>query len=676
MTLVHPGPGTLLQRDGSANSWRPDIEGLRGLAVLLVVLYHARMPWAGGGYIGVDVFFVISGFLMTKLIVDQFEASAFSYLTFLNRRLRRLVPAATLMILVTLAVSSFVLGAVDLTNAAHSGLWALGFAANIFFWRSHGYFADQVPEPALLHTWSLGLEEQFYLLFPLTMVAVLRYLPKVRVAVLAVATVASFALCWALTRDHPSASFFLLPTRAWEFTLGALAFLRPCCGQTSQYVRNAVSWLGLASLLASVLAYSFASAFPGVAAALPAAGTALFIWARSDGQASAGRWVGCRALRATGTISYSLYLWHWPIFTLAGYYAGRDLEWGETAFALAAAVLAAVLSQRYVENRFRMVSGVDKLPASLAAVGWWAGGVCVLAVAALVTSGHSWRFNERYLQFERTAGEGKQYSAGCHRAARPDRIATVAACPLVTGEPAQPGLLLWGDSHANALSPVIKELALQHGTPVWQASLSSCPPLLGVQVARVPYAERCRVFNAQVMKWLAEGRVANVLLVGHWSAYLPAQPETRLARWMDTYSRPGDLREGDDAENRAALSLAVQHTLRELAATGVHTGLVQQIPVQAQHVPSMLALAQRRGKNTDILGVDLAQHRRVSATFDALLPRESSQLTLIDPAQSLCDAKVCPAARGDVALYIDSHHLSSNGARALRPLLLGLFAKP
>ena len=349
---------------------RDDIQGLRAIAVLTVIASHAGVPFLPGGFVGVDVFFVISGFLISQLLFREVEKSGrLSLPGFYARRARRILPAATLVTIATVLASALWLSAVDLLAVVKDALWAVFFAANIHFAAvGTDYFAQEEPPSPMQHYWSLSVEEQFYLVWPaLLLVLVLlarwrrgdRGLPRPLVlGVLVVVTGASFAWSVVSTSSDPLAAYFSTPARAWELGLGALTALvaTSLAARMSTVVRGVVCGLGLALIAVACVAYGDQTPFPGSAAAVPVVGSALVLLAGAGGHAREPlpvRALGVLPMRVVGDWSYSLYLWHWPVLIIAARHYGRDLGFLRTLVCVAVVFVLSALTYRYVEQPFR-----------------------------------------------------------------------------------------------------------------------------------------------------------------------------------------------------------------------------------------------------------------------------------------------------------------------------------
>jgi peptidoglycan/LPS O-acetylase OafA/YrhL len=338
------------------DSFRPDLEGLRGVAILLVLLFHADLLGVTGGFIGVDVFFVLSGFLITGLLLRERERSGrISLRDFYARRARRILPAAAVVLVATLAAAWFVLAPLDLVSLAGDAVAVALSVGNIHFAiNATDYFAAEAPPSPLLHYWSLGVEEQFYLIWPALLIAAMRFgRPRTSAAVaLAIVTVVSCLAAVVLTGPAQAWAFFSLGTRAWQLALGGLlAALAVPLARLPRKALAPVGWFGLAGIVAAAFLYDSSMAYPGVAALLPALGAAAVV-AAGEGRLSVGRLLATRPLRFLGRISYSLYLVHWPLFVLPA----AALAIGETLsleVRLGLTVVAIVLgwaSYRWVEE--------------------------------------------------------------------------------------------------------------------------------------------------------------------------------------------------------------------------------------------------------------------------------------------------------------------------------------
>jgi peptidoglycan/LPS O-acetylase OafA/YrhL len=338
------------------NAYRPEVDGLRALAVVPVILFHAGFSLFAGGYVGVDVFFVISGYLIASIIVAEMRAGRFSFLTFFERRARRIIPALYAVLLVTLPLGWLFMLPDNFENFGQSLFATVGVSNNVLLWMTSGYWDLSNEFKPLLHTWSLGVEEQFYFVFPLVLLALVPRGTRVTMWVFAIAAVASLVLAQWFVMTKPLAAFFLLPMRAWELLLGAMFAVTRRPGEPHQVSRgamaSALSWLGLGLILAPVFLYDARTPFPGLAALPPTVGALLVIMFASPANA-VGRLLSLRWIVGIGLGSYSAYLWHQPLFAFIRLLSVEHPAIWVWIAAIAATGVLAFLSWRFVEQPFR-----------------------------------------------------------------------------------------------------------------------------------------------------------------------------------------------------------------------------------------------------------------------------------------------------------------------------------
>ncbi|MEL6764342.1 MAG: acyltransferase [Cyanobacteria bacterium J06607_6] len=413
----------------SAMHYRPDIDGLRTIAVLPVVLYHAGVAGFTGGFVGVDIFFVISGFLITTIIYQELEEGRFSLVRFYERRARRILPALFAVIFASLVAGWFLLVPADYDHMGRSAVSALAFVSNIWFWRnSGGYFGGATDYLPLLHTWSLAVEEQFYILFPLLLMALHRFARSLLLPAILVLVAGSLILAAWATPRMPSASFYLLPTRIWELGVGSLLALGLVRTEAPRALREVAGGLGLLAVLVPVFLYDSRMVFPGMAALPPVMGAALLIWAGTAGPVMASRLLSLRPMAWIGLISYSLYLWHWPIMAFVrNRLFTVELEPTWQVATILASFLAGWASWCFVERPFRIPLSLGGLTRAriFALSGAGMAGLGVLAGAIVFTGGMA---NERFSKAQLAALPQEPlrnvYRARCFGARQADRFCT------------------------------------------------------------------------------------------------------------------------------------------------------------------------------------------------------------------------------------------------------------
>ena len=620
--------GVAPQKNGliGAVHYRRDIDGLRALAILPVLLFHAHVPGFSGGYVGVDIFFVISGFLITGIIAREVDEGRFSLVQFYERRFRRIMPALSLMILAVLAVACWLYLPGDIEGVPKSALAATLFASNLWFFTDTGYFAGGADVKPLLHTWSLAVEEQFYIAFPILLMLVARFASRWRSLIVGAIAACSLTLAIALQRDTSGFTFYLLPTRAWELFAGALLALGPMPTARARWLREALAWIGLSSVIFAVIFYTRDTVFPGTSALPPVLGAALLL--HSAPGTSVGRLLSLSPFVGVGLISYSLYLWHWPLIVFTEYATDAALT-GWTAIAvMAASFIAAILSWRFVERPFR---DARRLPARriFQFTGVVMALLSLLSLALMAMGGWPGRFAPQVLALAAGHSDISPERQACH-----DSFVR-GTPPCVLGARVRPDALLWGDSHGVELAYALSLKAKAEGRALIERTTSSCPPVLGYDPPRD--AGCARANRASFAAIRADPAIRQVYLAAFWAN--------------------GEF---DDPAFVAKLDA----TIRALRSEGRQVILIGAVPPQPFDVPRHLAHLARADNLAVAQGVDRAaidaRIRKLSTLFAGW---QAQGVTLIDPMARLCAAGHCAIIHAGRPLYFDSHHLSVAGAR-------------
>jgi peptidoglycan/LPS O-acetylase OafA/YrhL len=651
--------------------YRPDIDGLRAVAIVPVVLFHAGADALPGGFVGVDVFFVISGFLITGLLQQEIDGGRFSLTRFYERRIRRLFPALYAMLVGTSAIAAWLLLPVDLVAFGKSVLATSVFASNVLFWQESGYFGRAADETPLLHTWSLAVEEQFYILFPLFLVFVAARRGRRYVVATALVSAAAFVLSVVLVTTDRDAAFYLAPARAWELGLGALLALDAVPSSRRRSVRTAVAALGSVAIALSVLAYSPATAFPGTAALLPCLGAAAIIWAGRGGHNVVGDVLSARPVVLVGLVSYSLYLWHWPALALGRYYAVRDLTAVETTIVVALASVAAVASWRYVERPFRGKSGWLERGQLFGAAIVTTCGLAAIGAGVMVSSGWPARLDADVRRLADGSTDRRPHDWGCGS----ESIAAVGrgeVCRVGAAGATAPTFLLWGDSHARVMFDALGPVAARHGVSGLAAVRTRCPPLLGVRRVDRDDAEDCAAFNAAVVEYLTRApEVTDVVLVARWALTAEGVREEpgETVLIVDPASTEVSV-----AENRRVFARSMRRSVEALRELGKRVWVVASVPEVGWDVPSVLARSQRfdrPGPPAPSRAQFVARQTHADVTLGAMdaLPG----VHVLRPDAVLCAGDRCVVQKAGRPLYFDSHHLSLTGAALLEPMFETIF---
>lgn len=649
----------------STLAYRRDIDGLRAIAVIAVVLFHFGVPGFTGGFVGVDIFFVISGYLITSIIWNQRQAGRFSFVDFWARRARRILPALFAMIIAVLAVGWFLLAPKDYEELGRSVRYQVMFVSNILFMRQDGYFDVASDLKPLLHTWSLAVEEQFYIVFPLLLTLLSSRLKAWRLALFAVLLVSFGLSVWAVAH-HPEKAFFLLPMRAWELLAGAMLAVAPRSQwRLTTAGAQVVSLAGFGLILLAIVGYDKSTPFPGVAALLPTLGVVALIWANGHRQTLVGGLLASRVLVGLGLISYSWYLWHWPVFVFASYASVEEPGPFDIAGLILLTLVLGYLSWKFVETPFRerrLLAGRRQM---LLAAGV---GVLVLGLAGQTlrwTHGLPSRLSDQALQYAK-AKEWRPELMRCLADDKTpdDKLFCHYGAPALSSR-----LLVWGDSHATALIPVFDEGAQKHGVSVILASSTGCLPVEGLE-----HDQRCARFNRRVEQELKPQSVGDVVLVARWSLYLYGDAKGDLGHALkDAHGRY----ERANAEQQLAEGL--QATIRQLRNGGHRVWLIKEAPLQPFSPPYRLSRLAMLHRPTDDVGLAVAEHFKRQAFISQLFAQiaaANSGVTVVDPAPLLCDhAGLCRAQLDGHSLYTDDNHLSEVGARFIAPVLEPLFKR-
>jgi peptidoglycan/LPS O-acetylase OafA/YrhL len=460
--------------------YRPDIDGLRAIAVLSVVFFHLTRSALPGGYLGVDMFFVLSGYLITSIIWREVQDGQFSVTRFYDRRIRRIMPALLFLVLLATMAASILLLPTDLIGYGKSLLATLGFVANIYFWSDTDYFSRAAETKPLLHLWSLGVEEQFYIFFPLILAALARWRRRSALPAIALLTIGSLAAnIIVLSIDGATAAFFLLPARAWELGFGALLPLLPSRAEASRAGANSIALFG-ALLVILGITHPTLRPIPNVPDALPVViGTTLLILAGQRHLTAINRLLCIRPLVFVGLISYSLYLWHWPIIVFAQYYLVRNLNFPECLAALALMTSCAAGSWRFIERPFRSKGlGIRNLMIVTGA------GIVVLAIAAALLirlQGLPGRLNTAAATLNEAVGDFYRCPISTQL---PFGAARACVLNLPTRNPSDADVILLGNSHAVMYAPLWTSILQGRRQTGLLITLNGCLPTLQSNISR------------------------------------------------------------------------------------------------------------------------------------------------------------------------------------------------
>lgn len=628
-------------------AYRPDVDGLRAVAVLSVVFCHAGFN-CPGGFIGVDVFFVISGYLIAGLILKELKQGTFTLTNFWERRVRRIVPPLVVVVVVTLVAGWFILMPEDFASFGKSMVGLALLASNVQFWKSIDYFDNAAEEKPLLHTWSLSVEEQFYLFVPVFLLLLAKR-SKLHRAFLILSAVAgvSFGLSVYWTQRHPTTNFYLLPTRAWELFAGALLAFSPPCGIIRRkWLNELIAMGGLALILVPCFVYDHKTPFPGLAAVPPVLGSAMLIWVGSSsaGFSLIGQALASKPVVFVGLISYSLYLWHWPLFSLTRYLTVKPPATTVWWMLIATSLVLATLSWRYVETPFRQRKVLAARPRLFLVT-------VVLFVAMLgggflmfKANGFEGRMTNQAKLMAETGKFDHSYVHELEARHIPDELVHLGTSNTI------PSVLIWGDSHAMAVLPVIDVICKETGNAAVAATHAATPPVIDY-FSRNQWGlnEQALPFNAAVLEHIKKSKVRAVILISYWNMH------------------------SEVVEFQAALL----KTVAEIRSAGAAVYLMKDVPIYDFNVQKLLVRSSYKGQDINRLGLTPAEFAAADKMSEAFLERlKGAGVQILDPVPLLMArskaSNFLPFDAGG-AFYYDGNHLSTYGSLALKPLFAPIF---
>jgi peptidoglycan/LPS O-acetylase OafA/YrhL len=632
-----PPPRKAKTKSARSLHYRPDIDGLRAVAVLSVLAYHLKISWFRGGFVGVDIFFVISGYLISAIILKDISSRDFSIATFYERRVRRIFPALIVTLLGTSCLAYLYFLPAELVNFAKSLLAALFSASNFYFWKHSGYFSAPVETIPLIHTWSLAVEEQFYVFLPIFLAAAHRYFPrKVRLSVILIA-VLSFIVSAVGAFRYPTATFYLAHTRAWELMLGVLISLEVFPAISRPMLRNLATAAGIALICFAVFAYSSATPFPGIAALAPCAGAALIVAAGRSGSSLVGRVLSLKPVTFIGLISYSLYLWHWPIIVFqtmeSPLMSGASVR-AAKLISIFVSLAVATLSWKFVETPFRASRirmariALFKVAAAAAAA------VAAVGITALISQGFPSRYPSNaiqvasYLDYD----SAKYFRDGKCFISSEYKYSDYDFSQCLREDPGKKNYLLFGDSHAAHLWYGLSTKL--DGVNLLQATASGCKPTLDQSLLT---AATCKQMMSYVYKdYLPSHRVDRLLIAARWQS----EDELPLSRSLDW--------------------------LKDRGITVVLFGPMLQYDMA---LPRLLAFS-IRGHDQAIPDEHRVDQRALDDAMSELA--EQKGVEYVSFYRSLCGPRSCEEfAVKDVPLQFDYGHLTKEGSLLVAQKVIG-----
>jgi peptidoglycan/LPS O-acetylase OafA/YrhL len=627
--------------------YRPEVDGLRAVAVTPVVLYHAGITVVSGGFVGVDVFFVISGYLITLLLLGDLASDRFSIIHFYERRARRILPALSAVMLLILPLAYFSLMPNGVKDFSEGLIFVSLFSSNFLFWHQAGYFDVASELKPLIHTWSLAVEEQYYLLFPLALALMWRFARRWILAIFLLLAGLSFGLSQWGVWMHPSAAFYWLPMRGWELLVGAMVAADEFKAGRREF-KNSIGSFGalIGLLLIAFAAFRFndETPFPGVNALLPTIGAAMVILFAGRNNLI-GKLLGSRPLVGVGLISYSLYLWHQPLLALARNRSLRDLSRTETWAIIAVSILLSYFTWRYIERPFR-----DRTRVTRAQVFRFAAISCALflfiGAIGIGTQGALW--NSKNLATIQTLDDRLSINTGLNAACE-NRFTDVPQCRTSD----DPEVLLWGDSFAMHLMDGL--VASNPGIKIRQATVSQCGPVFDIapNLYGAKWTRDCLATNDSVRNLLRSSRtIRYVVLSSPFSQY--------LSNGALVMNRNGTEEKGD-----AVFSSYFEKTLVEIRKDGMVPIIFSPTPRSGFNNGRCLEKAVYFKEDIHKCDFSLQEANQRQLPVIEALNRISGIARVIWLSNEMCTGDECRSSENGTFIYRDSNHLSHEGSELL-----------
>ncbi|MDP7592867.1 MAG: acyltransferase family protein [Litorilituus sp.] len=638
-------------------NYRSDIDGLRTIAVFLVILNHVGFSLFSGGFVGVDVFFVISGFLITTIIYSALKKNNFSMSWFLGRRIKRLMPVLLFVIFITTLVFSLLMLPQDLVKYYRSVIWVVSYIGNFFFWREYGgYFDGGSLEAPLLHTWSLAVEEQYYFIWPLMLIVAYRYLGhKGTIITSLLACFAAIMFSQWGTEVTIGAAYYLLPTRFFELLVGScLALSWQHLPRFNQITNHALSCFGLILIIGSALLLDKNSSFPGYNALYPVIGTALIIFSTTG---IINRLLSLKPMVFTGNISYSLYLWHWPILVIF-HYTAIELNLVNQFLVIAAIYVISILSWKYIEQPGRHINAKSFKPIFVKFYAMPSIALIMLALLGVNFDGYKSRFSNEILTMDTAFNAHSSKTRKlCHSSYRQSTELPKEQCIFGSVEQQKKAeVFIFGDSHANHLIPFIQTLTDDANLRGQDYTLDRCLPIFNLKWgSNLHKAGLCEKRNKLALEHIKTQAFNYVVLAASW-------PDFGTRRIFT------DQRIEQQAEVEQIFQSQLFATLEVIIQAGAIPIIITDTPTLGGKSPKCMI------KNTVFnSGVDCSfqhnENKLINATI-AKLTGKYPDLITIEPHKMMCNDDNCTMEINGIPLYRDDDHLNEVGSALLGKIYL------
>ena len=658
----------------AGSEYRHDIGGLRAFAVMGVILHLCGVALVGSGYAGVDVFFVISGFLIGGIVTRELTERSFSWRRFYARRARRILPALFLVILASLALGWGTMTPEQLRYFGGGAMSTLLFLSNVWFYNRIDYFNPGATEDPLIHTWSLAVEEQFYIILPVLLFLIWRFGPRVRVGVLVGLAVVSFAVAVTTGPDDPMAIFYLIHARAWELLAGVLAALGFARAQVLGRTGGILADLGLVLVLAGLFVVPHSALWPGPWTLLPVGGAVLLVL--YGHRASVARWIlRLPPVVGIGLVSYSAYLWHQPILGFLAILDRKPADWTGIGLVVLGTLALATLSWRFVEQPFRHGFATSRRGSLVL----WLSGLAIagFAIGGHVTEGYPTRVSPEVREMLAWSESFPSTIKQCIGGRKIDRLLDPAtACRH--GNPDNVTVAIWGDSHAAMLAKPLGDAIAADGLGLLELTMSSCLPIPGLINEGQANTPLCAEHNRRMLDYLSTpNEIKVVVMHAYWNSYVQRQDYANgLGDLVNDgfYAYPINASSDMTDEDRyAAIDGLLSDAIQRIVASGKRVILLYPLPDPGFNVPDRMARKLwQTGTVPETVSIPLPVFQSYSADTVAIFDSAVDQPGAIrlDLSTVLCDPMTgCDAVRDGQPLYFDGNHLSLAGSAIVIPPL-------
>jgi peptidoglycan/LPS O-acetylase OafA/YrhL len=637
--------------------FRKDINGLRAIAVIAVVLFHFKPSWVPGGFVGVDVFFVISGFLMTGIIIKGIEKKNLSILEFYVARANRIIPALAMLCFLLVIFGWFYLLPLDYRALGKHVAGSIGFISNILYFRESGYFAAASLDKWLLHTWSLSVEWQFYIIYPLLLVLIKKLISEKAIKpIILIGSFFSFSLCVFVTYRSPDAAYYLLPTRAWEMMIGGIAYLYPITWNSKN--NKVMELIGFTLIILSCFLVSPETPWPGYIAVFPVLGTFMVIQAQMNNRGVTDSFI----FQKIGTWSYSIYLWHWPLVVGISYFSLSE-EW--IYIGIIFSLIFGFLSYKYIE-KIRFSSSLstikDVLKVKPIYIVFTIG---VLGSFLFLTNGADWHYDNRVV-IANMESENKN----------PYRCMAENKFPCYIGNSENIKAIMVGDSHAESLTTSLASVFDLDVDGIIALNKASCPLILNMMSTKT--GSECLDENSKRIKYLEENYPEVPLF---WVA--------RTAAYIYGQSNPDRINDVRDKQPSIYFTKHYSHSSPELLdeleknindtisllVSNRPVYMILPTPEMRRNIPKSISRSLLLSDELPNFSLDksLYLERNSPIIFILKVVAKNNNAEVLDPTAYLCEKNKCISQVEGRPIYLDGDHLSEYGNKILTPMFKSVF---